>query len=119
MGIDAVSYSQYSPYTGQSQAFGSLVTSPQRQRYQGAPNTTPRVEGGYKVATTENMERVLQAQQNGELSINPFEVNTTQAYKEIKSIYNGTGELAPSIANREDVVENSDFSLRYPEGLVA
>ena len=119
MGIDAISYSQYSPYTGQSQAFGTMVSGANRQAYQGMPSTFERVEGAFKVATTENMERILQAQQNGELSVNPFEVNTTQAYKEIKNIYNGTGELAPSIANREDIVEDSDFAFKYPEGLVA
>lgn len=119
MGISPVSNNPYSLYAGQSKPFGTNVSSVNSKTFPGMLATSNENKGVFKVATTENMERILQAQQNGELSVNPFEVNTTQAYKEIKNIYNGTGELAPSIANREDIVEDSDFAFKYPEGLVA
>lgn len=87
---------------------------------QGAPTTLPTVEQGYKQPTAEEMETAL-AYLNGDYKVqgNPFVERTQQTSQKAGfegfrvPENNGTGELMPVIANREDSIENCPWEEYY------
>ena len=119
MGLDPLQFQYgYNSYS-KGYNFGSL-TAGQRQASQGVPNTTPQIQPSFKFASQEDINRVLEAQENGYLSeINPFEAHSNEELQNMKNIYSGNGELVADISGAEDRLEESDFYTKYPQGRAA